>query len=97
MYLLVACSNHQPITAPHGIRYSLTLHDPYNQRILGFDNAHAIKSTSIKKYTGRRVVYDHKHRNLKDKGTPYGFISAQQLLEDFFNEVDKVLKELKHH
>lgn len=26
---------------PHGIRYSLTFHDNYNQRILGFDNAHA--------------------------------------------------------
>ena len=23
---------------PHGIRYNLTLHDNYNQRILGFDN-----------------------------------------------------------
>ena len=28
---------------PHGIRYSLTLHDRNNTRILGFDNAHAVK------------------------------------------------------
>jgi hypothetical protein len=27
---------------PHGIRYSLTLHDPYGKRIMGFDNAHAV-------------------------------------------------------
>lgn len=78
---------------PHGISYSLTLHDPYNQRILGFDNAHAIKNTGRKKYTGRRVEYDHKHRNLKDIGVPYEFVSAHQLIEDFFNEVDKALKE----
>lgn len=28
---------------PHGIKYSLTLHDNNNRRILGYDNAHAIK------------------------------------------------------
>jgi hypothetical protein len=28
---------------PHGVRYSLTLHEPYGKRILGFDNAHAVK------------------------------------------------------
>lgn len=28
---------------PHGIKYSLTLHDRNNTRVLGFDNAHAIK------------------------------------------------------
>ena len=78
---------------PHGISYSLTLHDPYNQRILGFDNAHSIKSAGRKKYTGRLVEYDHKHRSPKDKGIPYEFVSAYQLLKDFFNEVDKVLKE----
>ena len=27
---------------PHGIRYNLTFHDNYNQRILGFDNAHQL-------------------------------------------------------
>ena len=77
---------------PHGISYSLTLHDPCNQRILGFDNAHAIKSSRKKKYAGRRVEYDHKHRNLKDKGTPYEFVDAYQLLKDFFNETDKTLR-----
>ncbi|WP_342748518.1 toxin-antitoxin system TumE family protein [Geothermobacter hydrogeniphilus] len=29
---------------PHGSSYSLTLHDRTNRRIIGFDNAHAIKS-----------------------------------------------------
>lgn len=34
---------------PHGIKYSLTLHDRNNTRILGFDNAHVYKSKT-KKY-----------------------------------------------
>lgn len=28
---------------PQGIRYSLTLHDRRGNRIMGFDNAHAVK------------------------------------------------------
>lgn len=28
---------------PHGIKYCLTLHDPKNTRVLGFDNAHHYK------------------------------------------------------
>ena len=28
---------------PHGIRYNLTLHDKYNRRIFGIDNAHGVK------------------------------------------------------
>jgi len=28
---------------PHGIRYSLTLHNRNNKRIIGYDNAHGIK------------------------------------------------------
>ena len=28
---------------PHGIRYSLTLHDKFGTRVLGYDNAHATR------------------------------------------------------
>ena len=31
-------------TIPHGIKYSLTLHDKSNQRVIGYDNAHSFKS-----------------------------------------------------
>lgn len=81
---------------PHGIRYSLTLHEPYGKRILGYDNAHAVKLPKKMKYAGRRLTYDHKHRHASDKGVPYEFMNAYQLLADFFNEVDKVLKEVKN-
>ena len=40
---------------PHGIRYSLTLHEPYAKRIVGYDNAHAIKPPKKFKYAGLEV------------------------------------------
>ena len=66
---------------PHGIRYSLSLHDRFNKRIMGFDNAHAVTS---------KRVYDHWHRNEFDNGRPYDYKNAGQLLEDFWKEVDKL-------
>jgi len=80
---------------PHGISYSLTLHNPYGKRILGFDNAHAIKPPKKFKYAGRKLTSDHKHRSFNDKGVPYEFQNAAQLLTDFFAEVDKKLKEIE--
>lgn len=80
---------------PHGIRYSLTLHEPQGERILGYDNAHAVKPSSPFKYAGQVLPFDHKHRHASDKGVPYAFKDAQQLLKDFFADVDRVLKEAK--
>ena len=79
---------------PHGIRYSLTLHEPYGKRILGYDNAHAVKPPKKFKYAGRILAYDHKHRHVSDKGVPYEFKDAQQLINDFFADVDRVLQEV---
>ena len=78
---------------PHGIRYSLTLHDRHGTRVLGYDNAHAVKPLKKFRYSGTRLPYDHKHRTSSAKGVPYAFESAQRLLEDFFAEVDRVIKE----
>ena len=78
---------------PHGIAYSLTLHNPSGQRILGFDNAHAVKRVKRGRYSGRCVEYDHVHRFQSDPGKPYAFVDAYQLLSDFFVAVDRVLKE----
>ncbi len=76
---------------PHGIRYSLTLHNRYGTRVLGYDNAHAVKPPGKFKFAGQRLPYDHKHRTASDKGVPYSFESAAHLLEDFFAEADKVI------
>ena len=79
--------------ALHGIRYSLTLHDRYGARVLVYDNAHAVKPPKKFKFAGQRLPYDHRHRTACDKGVPYAFESAQRLLEDFFAEGDRVIKE----
>jgi Family of unknown function (DUF6516) len=78
---------------PHGIRYSLTLHDRYGTRVMGFDNAHSVKASKKGRYRGRKT-YDHHHRHVTDEGIPYEFVDAYQLLEDFWAEVDKMLKKL---
>lgn len=76
---------------PHGIRYSLTLHDSNNERILGFDNAHGIKPKKGK-LGARKITWDHKHKN--DQVEFYEFQSASQLLEDFFKAVDEITANL---
>ena len=68
---------------PHGISYSLTLHNKSGDRLVGFDNAHLIQ-------TGK--PYDHKHIGLDAKGRKYVFQSAGKLLQDFWAEVDKMLE-----
>lgn len=79
--------------AHHGIRYSLTLHDKYGARVLGYDNAHAVRPPRKFKFAGQRLPYDHHHRTSSDKGVPCAFESAYRLLEDFFTEVDRVITE----
>jgi len=76
--------------APHGIRYSMSLHDKYNTRVIGFDNAHAVKTNRKKGFTGRIVTWDHKHH--MDRVEPYTFKTAGQLLEDFWTAVDGYLQ-----
>jgi len=80
---------------PHRISYCLTLHDRSGERLLGFDNAHPIKIQKPGRFTGWKNVYDHKHSHPNDKGTPYTFESAEQLVRDFFTEVDRILKAKK--
>ncbi len=69
---------------PHGVKYSLTLHDKNNQRVIGYDNAHSFKST--KRFSARKETYDHIHKKMEI--IAYEFESADQLLEDFWKSVD---------
>ena len=75
---------------PHGISYCLTFHDNQNTRIFGMDNSHIPKNRH-KGYHGRIVEFDHVHNDEKDKGTPYTFISAEQLLTDFLSKVKDII------
>jgi hypothetical protein len=70
--------------APHGVSYSLSLHHRSGTRILGFDNAHQVR---------KGMPFDHWHRDTEDAGRGYEFISPESLLADFWQQVDRVLKE----
>jgi Family of unknown function (DUF6516) len=69
---------------PHGIKYSLTLHDPHGHRIYGLDNAHGIRSLAD---------YDHRHVYGARRVIPYPYKGPARLLEDFYREVERILKE----
>lgn len=75
---------------PHGLKYSLTLHDEAGERLVGFDNAHSVRGRSGP--SGKRGKrHDHKHRIRTVK--PYEYQDAAALLADFWVEVDAVLRE----
>ncbi|MCP5368650.1 MAG: hypothetical protein H6907_18630 [Hyphomicrobiales bacterium] len=76
---------------PHGISYSLTLHDPSGARIMGFDNAHSVPRQGGRR--GNATAHDHWHRDSTDRGRPYAFTDAATLVADFFDEVERILKE----
>ena len=70
---------------PHGLDYSLTLHGPDGERLVGFDNAHPV---------GRRKrgePQDHRHRLRTIKA--YDYRDAATLLSDFWTTVNTVLHE----
>jgi hypothetical protein len=75
---------------PHGLNYSLTLHGPSGNRLVGFDDAHPVRQSHGPGGKSRGAV-DHKHR--METVRPYRFKDAATLLEDFWAEVDKLLKE----
>jgi hypothetical protein len=75
---------------PHGLKYSLTLHGPDGSRLIGFDNAHPVLES--RRPGGKsRGSLDHKHR--LETVRPYRFTDAATLIEDFWTEVDKFLRE----
>ncbi|TMI87764.1 MAG: hypothetical protein E6H00_14665 [Bacillati bacterium ANGP1] len=76
-----------PVTKekPHGIDYSLTLHGPDGERLVGFDNAHSVRGRKH----GR--PQDHRHRLQTIKA--YEYQDAPTLLADFWSVVDAVLRE----
>ncbi len=69
---------------PHGIKYSLTLHGPEGERVLGYDNAHAAYEHK------KNDPFDHIHRRKRIK--KYDYVNAEKLMEDFFQNVEHYLK-----
>ena len=75
---------------PHRLNYSLTLHGPDGNRLVGFHNAHAVRELHGPGGKSRGPL-DHRHR--METVRPYRFKDAATLLEDFWAEVDKLLTE----
>ena len=78
---------------PHRIEYALVLRpkDGGPPRVR-FDNAHAVPHRGGR-HVRRQVAHDHWHRTDDDRGRPYAFTTASQLLEDFWREVKRSLDE----
>jgi Family of unknown function (DUF6516) len=76
-----------PVAAdkPHGLDYSLTLHDPDGERLVGFDNAHQVRGQA------KGAAKDHKHRLRTVR--PYDYTDAATLLEAFWSEVESVMRD----
>jgi Family of unknown function (DUF6516) len=70
---------------PHGIDYSLRLHGPDGERLVGFHNAHPV---ALRKGS---AAQDHRHRLRSIKA--YEYRDAATLLADFWETVDGVLRE----
>jgi hypothetical protein len=70
---------------PHGIKYSLTWHDPTGRRVYGLDNAHA----------GGRfpATFDHRHVYGRRRIVAYVYRGPVDLLGDFYREVERILRE----
>jgi len=75
---------------PHGLSYSLTLHDENGERLVGFDNAHPVPAQRGPAGRGR-AQHDHRHRFKMIR--PYQYRDAAALLADFWKQVEAVLKE----
>jgi hypothetical protein len=78
---------------PHGLQYSLSLHDENDDRLLGYNNAHLVDvGGGPSKKSRRPKEFDHINWRGK-KPVPYKFTTPLNLLKDFFADVDKILKE----
>lgn len=78
---------------PHGLQYAFTLHDENDDRILGYDNSHAVDmATGPARRSKRPSAFDHIDRRGK-ASVPYEFTTPFQLVADFFAEVERILKE----
>lgn len=75
---------------PLGICYSMTLHDKYNKRIFGIDNAHSVNVKKNRIRTGVKT-FDHIHDG--NKIYPRYFASEEELVEYFYNTIKRVVSE----
>lgn len=76
---------------PHGIQYALTFHAPGGKRLIGYDNAHTPAPTQRgpARRSRQPSAFDHIHHG--DRIKAYHFTTAENLLEDFWHDVETFL------
>lgn len=77
---------------PHGISYALVLRPKGGDPWVRFDNAHSIGRLG-RSYTKTPDAWDHRHQNGNGPLKAYTFQSVPKLLDDFWNEVKRMLDE----
>jgi hypothetical protein len=75
---------------PHGIAYSLVLIAPNDERLVCYDNAHPVKAG---RGPGRKKPKAADHRHIRKRIAPYAYTDAETLMQDFWADVERVLKE----
>jgi hypothetical protein len=78
---------------PQGINYALSMHRKGGGRIVGYDNAHYPKIGSGPGRKAQRIGRGADHRHYRDVISWYDFESAGKLMEDFWKDVQAILKE----
>jgi len=73
---------------PHGLNYSLVLLNAKGERVVCFDNAHAVSQGSG---PGKKNSKQYDHKHIGNRITPYNFKDAYTLVSDFWREVDKLV------
>jgi hypothetical protein len=77
---------------PHGIRYALVLRRKADGAVLvKYDNAHAPQRMG-RGYRAWPETHDHRHIGERDGGRPYRYASPSRLLEDFFADVEDIIR-----
>lgn len=69
---------------PTGLAYSLTLHGPNDERLVGFDNAHPVPPN--------RLGQPRDHTHIGDRVRIYCYTNARELLTDFWSAVYSMLQ-----
>ena len=87
-----AVRTRKTVGRPHGVEYALVFRSKHGAPFVRFDNAHSVPHRGSR-FARRPLAYDHWHRTGDDPGRPYAFSTAAQLLDDFWREVRRSLRE----
>jgi hypothetical protein len=62
---------------------------------MGYDNAHAVPHRG-RRFVERQAAFDHWRRDETDEGRVYRFETAEKLIADFFDAIERILKDQNH-